>query len=171
MLLLSGAECSRLMEETLYWGEALHRVLYMPLKCPKECYKQLLQLMVQSTVCRPILGLTCNKVPGRQAANYHLIIERDLKNLAKDSVDLTRYLYVYLVRNGLRPTEALRNYGKALDEPDWMESYLTSPTSLKDLCVRVVRSHLLLSGNIKYGVRKLRLPAYIESHVLFTNPF
>ena len=171
MLLLSGAECGKMLDSSQYWGEPLHRVLYSPLKSPKECYKQLLQLMIQSTVCRPIPGVTCDKRSSRQTNNHQSVIESELRNLAKDSTELTRYLYAFLLRNGLNPNETLRNYGKTLGEPDWLCSYFTTPASLKDLCVRELRSNLLVSGNVMFGAKKLKLPASIQSHVLLVNPY
>ena len=171
LLLLNRGQCGRPLQTTMYWGEPLHRVLYAPLKCPKECYKQMFKLLTQASVCHPMPVLTSDAEAPKNPTNMHLMIETDLKILAKDYIDLTEYLYVFLIRNGLRPTESMKLFMTSLRELVWLDDYLGSPPPLRDLCVRVVRSCSLRSGNILYGVSQLDVPKRIKHLITMPNPY
>lgn len=185
LLLLSGAQCGKMLNNILFWGQPLHRVLYTPLKCPRECYKQMFQLLVQATICFPIPvprtelasegaseGAEGASEPAKhhQPSNQHLMIESELKALSKDSVELTVYFYAYLLRNGFFPTESIKNFMNSLNPVEWVDAYLSTPPTLRDLSVRVVRSNTYLSGNVMFGVKQLNLPSRIRNLILLCNP-
>jgi ankyrin repeat protein len=171
LLLYSGGECGRLLDSVLFWGQSLHRVIYTPLKCPRESYKQMFRLLVQSNVCSPILHKSADSVPRRRASNQHLLVETELKTMAKDYTDVTAYLYTFLIRNGFYPTESIKNFMKSIADVVWVEDYLASPPSLRELSVRVMRSNVYLSGNILHGASKLDVPQRIKNLIIMYNPY
>lgn len=190
LLLDSGGDCGNLLEATLFWGRALHRAMYTPLKCPKEWYKSMFKLLTEATVCLPIMhflphnnggsgnaggnnsSLPAKKVTTKEkgglkmTSKKHLMIENELKLVAKDYVDLAQYLYVFLIRNGYYPNEAVKTYVASLGMIDWIDGYLANTNSLKDLSVRVLRTYLNQSGNILYGIKELGLPNRMRELVL-----
>ena len=175
LLLNNGGECGRLLEATKFWGQPLHRILYTPLKCPKECYKLMFKMLVQASVCRPVLHKSADSEPTREACNMYLFIEGDLRRLASDHHELTAYLFAYLVRNGMFPTPSLLEFAKNLDTGfeinlDWVDGYISTPASLVDLSVRVIRSSAYLYGNIIFGVYVLRVPTILKHLILLTDP-
>ena len=170
-LLTSGGDCGKLLCSVLFWGQALHRVIYTPLKCPRESYKLMFRMLVQSTVCSPILHVTADAEPKKQASNQHLLVETELKTMAKDYTDVTAYLYTFLVRNGFFPTESIKNFMKTIADTGWVDDYLASPPTLRDLSVRVMRSYLYLSGNILYGAEQLDIPQRIKNLIIMYNPY
>ena len=189
---LSAGRC---WTASLFWGRPLHRALCTRQKCPRECYKQMFQLLVQASVCLPQVkasaaprseaeGEPATNAEGgpatnaeakpdvltRHPSNQHLAIESELRKLSRDSVELTVYLYAYLLRNGLHPTESMKTFMNGLSPIEWVEGYLSSPPSLRDLAVRAVRSRTYLSGNVMYGVQRLGLPSRIRNLILLCNP-
>ncbi|ELT98236.1 hypothetical protein CAPTEDRAFT_185095 [Capitella teleta] len=164
LLLAAGGQCGPVLETTVYWGQALHRVLYTPLKCPRECYRQMFRLFVQATVCQPSHHLR------KPASNTNIMIETELRTIARDYIDLTQYLYVFLVRNGFYPTECIKVFMKSLGCISWLDEYLGNPAPLRDLCMRVCRSHLYQSGNILFGTERLKVPRRLKDYVIMQNP-
>lgn len=171
LLLMSGGDCGKLLESTLFWGQPLHRLLYTPLKCPRECYKQQFRILVQASVCHPIVSASADAEPSKKASNVHLMIETEMKTSAKDYTDLTLYLYAALLRNGFYPTESIKAFMATLGHIDWEEDYLASVLPLRELCVRVLRSRTYLSGNIIYGTNKLHIPTRLKDLIIMNNPF
>ncbi len=153
------------------WVCALFRVIYTPLKCPRECYKQMFKLLVQSTVCRPLHHQSQGSELRRRNSNQHLMIESELKTMAKDYTDVTAYLFTFLVRNGFYPTDSIKAFMATIADTTWVEDYLHSPPTLRELSVRVIRSHVYLSGNILYGVEKLDLPRRLKNLIVMYNPY
>lgn len=164
-LLRAGGQCGPPLPKTGFWGQPLHRVLYSPLKCPRECYKQMFRLFVQATVCQPPMDAAV-----RPAGNVHLMIETELRTTTSDYVDLAQYLYAYLVRNGFCPTDSIKNFMNSHGEITWISNYLRQPPPLRDLCVRTARTHLYHSGNILYGTDQLKLPARLKNLIMMYNP-
>ena len=182
LLLVAGAQCAKKIRSVLYWGRPLGRVLSAPLKCPRESYKQLFTLLVQSTISRPLMCTPCEDTDtiDTQSDAVHQNIESEIREAGKNSEYLAAYLYVYLLRNGYRPTESMRTFmvDSLQGKPSvsqihlgWVEDYLKQPVLLSEACVRVVRSYLYLSGNILYGVKKIQLPERMKDRILLVNPF
>lgn len=164
-LLLSGGDCGQLLESVGHWSQPLHRVMCSPLKCPKECYRQMFHMLVQSTVCGGARKRKTNP-------NVHLMVEAELRNLGKHSVELTLYLYTFLVRNGFVPTDTIKTLVAGMSENiDWVTAYLAGVPSLRELAVRVLRFHLYHSGNISYGVLLLNPPPRIKNLIMMYNPY
>ncbi len=172
LLLLHGGEAGKLLDTVLFWGQPLHRVLYTPLKWPKECYKQMFRLVSQATICKPVHGVNTDfdQEPSKKASNHHLLVENELKSLAKDYVDLTRYLYAFLLRNGFYPTASIRTFMRELGGLAWVDDYLGSPPTLSDVAVRVIRSYSCSRGNIMWAVTKMSLPSRLKNTILMINP-
>ena len=184
LLLLAGGDCGERLDSTRFWSQALHRVIYTPLKCPKECYKSMFKLLTQATVANPIakeeepvelepeeggaVGGTPTKK--KRTQTYKLMIENELKVMAKDYIELSQYLYAMLIRNGFFPTESIKGFMGGLGDIPWVEDYLTSPPTLRDLTIRVVRACMYQSGNIVYGISKLDLPTRVKDMILHVNP-
>ncbi len=171
LLLESGGDCGKMLESTLFWGQPLHRVLYTPLKCPRECYRQQFRILVQASVCRPLVPYTADAEPKNKASNVHLMIETEMKTSAKDYTDLTLYLYAALLRNGFVPTESIKAFIKTLGDIEWAEDYLAAALPLRELCIRTIRSHVYLSGNIVYGTQRLFIPNRLKDLIIMSNPF
>lgn len=178
VLLKAGAQCGRFLQTTLFWGKPLHRILYAPLKSPKECYKRLLVLTVQATMFNPFLTHSTSEVDdevGKYSRDLkpsvHLMIETELKLVAKDYADFAVYIYAYLLRNGYRPSPTVKAYFQTLGGIEWEDEYLANPVSLKDLTMRVARARLYMSGNILYGIEKLDLPTRLKDWIKIPNPF
>ena len=176
LLLTSGGDCGKQLETTVFWGRPLTRVMYAPLKGPKECYRQMFTMLVQATVCKPIQETPVSEddSPDRSNAhtsqNYYPMIEFEMKTLARECSPLTDYLYLHLIRNGFRPSDTIRSFMGSISDTEWLDEYLRSPPSLRDLSMRVTRSYLYLSGNIIYGVEKMKVPPRIRDIVLMYNP-
>lgn len=181
LLLLAGGQCGRTVVAVAYWSQALHRVIYAPLKCPKECYKSMFKLLTQATVCAPTLpdeedeerGASGEAKGGRRVRllTHKLMIENELKVIARDYVELAQYLYATLLRNGLVPADTTRAFVRGLGlAPDWYEEYTASAAPLQDLSIRVLRNRLYTSGNIMYGIRRLTIPSRIADMILMVNP-
>ena len=192
LLLEAGAQCAKKLRSVLFWGHPLSRVLLAPLKCPRESYKQMFTLFVQATVSRPLMftpgeDIVDNCCVGnftqqnnRQTDSVQITIESDLHALAKNSRYLALYLYIYLLRNGFRPSPAFRSYAEEAlchkghtgsRQLKWLDGYLSQPLPLGESCMRVVRSYLYLSGNVLYGVKMLGLPPRLEERIIMANPF
>ena len=170
LLLNAGGQCGRMLENVLYWGQPLHRVLYSPRKEPKQCYKEMVKLFVQASLCKPIPQVTASSEPSTQMSNQHLMIESELRMMSRDYVDLAHYVFGYLLRNGFQPSDSIKTFMTHIGEIEWMDNYLCQPVNLRDLCIRVVRSYTYLSGNVIYGVSKLSLPQRIQDLILLYNP-
>jgi hypothetical protein len=99
----------------------------------------------------------------------HGSILKDLKQLKNQYKDLVQYLYVYMIRNGYVPNDAVKSFVSKQGDIEWTDSYLSSVCSLRDLSCRILRTHLIHSGNIIYGVNKLDLPKRLKDIVLFTE--
>lgn len=207
LLLINGGDCGRqLLDTVIFWGQPLHRVLYTPLKCPRECYKQMFRLLVQASVCAPLSvgggasrGVGEEEGPGggggaraegtedaeaadsclrvKLPTNTHLIIETELRAMAKEYVDMAQYLYAFLLRNGFVPSDSVRRtmacYGGGGPGPiDWVDEYLRNAPTLKELTVRRIRSQIYAScRNITCGIQRLHLPSRLKNHILLINPF
>lgn len=177
--MIHGGDCGRPLTNTLlFWGQPLHRALYSPLKCPRECYKQLFRLLVQATVCYPVLRpppptdtpeTGASSPTGRLPPGVHAALETELRMIANDYVDLAQYLYVFLVRNGLVPSESVKKVMVGVTH--WTDEYLRSPPTLRDVAIRTVRSHFYQSGNIMHAVHRLHLPSRLKNLILLINPF
>lgn len=178
LLLIHGGDCGRPLTDTLlFWGQPLHRALYSPLKCPRECYKQLFRLLVQATVCYPVIqSPTETPEPGaplsptsRLPSGVHASLETELRMIANDYVDLAQYLYAFLVRNGLVPSESLKKLMVTVS--GWTDEYLRDPPTLRDVSIRTIRSYFYRSGNIMHAVHRLHLPSRLKNLILLINPF
>mgnify|MGYP001556766575 CR=1 FL=1 len=128
------------------------------------------RVLVQATVCYPIVPFSADVEPKSKPSNVHLMIETEMKTSAKDYTDLTMYLYASLIRNGFHPTESIKSFIATLGEIEWEKDYLASPPPLSELCVRVIRSHVYLSGNIIYGTQKLKVPKRLKDLIIMPNP-
>lgn len=178
LLLTAGGDCGSHLNTTVFWGRPLNRVMYAPLKGPKECYRQMFNMLVQATVCRPCamyevngeeVGTEENNASASGPTSYPMI-ESELKALAKDCSDPTIYLYSHLIRNGYVPSESIRNFMATITDTVWVDGYFKQPPPLRDLCMRVSRSYIYTCGNIIYGVEKLKVPPRIRDIVLMYNP-
>ena len=177
LLLISGGSCGNSLDDTFFWGKALNRVINMPLKCPKEWYKSMFKLLADATVCFPIVRGSLEKDDLLDSyANFHRIklknkhhsaIENELKVMASDYVDLTQYLYSFMIRNGYTPNESVKSYMSGLGKIDWINDYISKPATLKDSAVRVLRSCLNRSGNILYGMKMLAVPNRLNDLMMF----
>ena len=101
---------------------------------------------------------------------HYPMVESELKALAKDCSEPTVYLYAHLVRNGFWPSESIKTFMATITDAEWVDSYLKDPPTLRDLCMRVARSHLYNCGNIICGVEKLKVPPRVRDIVVMYNP-
>ncbi len=129
------------------------------------------RILVQASVCHPLVPHSADVEPSRKSSNVHLMIETEMKTSAKDYTDLTLYLYAALLRNGFIPTESIQSFMSTIGAIDWEQYYLTTVLPLREICVRVVRSHVFLSGNIIYGTKKLGIPKRLKDLIIMSNPF
>lgn len=127
------------------------------------------RLLLQADLCPPVSRYGSCKWR-KPAGSEHHVIETELRQLALDHVQLSKFMYAALLRNGFYPSPAIRTYMDELGAITWVTRYLDDVTSLQDLAVRVLRSYLHLSGNIMYGVRCLRLPSRTQQLILQCNP-
>lgn len=246
-LLVAGGQCGAMLESTHYWSQPLHRVLYTPLKCPRESYKNMFRLLLEATVCEPLANLLQNmadsvsgpligsatsssatdqpiakalsdsahlssssapptspsdqsqatpaadasanqttptdlggaRLTGGGVANgnkralpiqHWLYIETELRSLLKDNAYLTTCLAAFLVRNGFRPTDSIKQVLSAAGPTDWIDEYTRTAAPLRDLCVKTLRSVLYTHGNILYGTTLLvNSPQRVKDIILLKN--
>ena len=164
LLLISGAQCGKMLPSIRLWGQPLNRVISTPLKSPRECYKRMFTIVVQATVCQPILS-------AQPAKSEKSTIEEDIKRVLEGNASVASYLLVHLIRNSFRPSQSLL---EACHEKcpglEWVDQFLSSVPSMKDLCIRHVRSRLYLYGNIMYALEMLGVPQNLKDIILMKNP-
>lgn len=167
LLLTSGGKCGSHLEAEYYWGAPLRRVLHSPMKSPRESYKQMVRLLCQATVCKPVR-------PTKQSSVKCLgVVQSELKTLTRNHMDILPYLLACLTRNGYYPSESLQELLGTLNSwhhVTWLQDYLAQPSPLQDLCVRVLRSNVYCSGNVIYGASQLPVPQKVKDAIVMINP-
>lgn len=174
LLLVSGGNCGHKRSPIHYWGTAFQKCLSIKIKKPKIWYKTMFISLAEASVCSPCNTKSQSNISDEElellSFDLHNTIHCTLSSLAGDHPDLSLNLFVYLLRNGYRPDADVIAFVDQTLHVDYKVEYQSTTPSLKDLCVRQLRSCLSRCGNIVYGLRRLKLPTRVENLVLLRYP-